>query len=377
MKHRVCGRTWEAEAIADGRLDGPARASFERHAGICQACGEELRALARIADRVRELPDYASRAIDKRRVRIAVIQRANLHLMRGKRPGLSVWAFAAIAACTLVLAMVGARYGALKHVPPPPIRDPAFEIVDVGHASWTTTAAAGVAHVRLSVGTAAIHVEHLASGQRFLVDLPDGDLEVRGTRFQVSIADDRTMRVEVSEGVVALRLFREPEVVLMAGQQWSAPATVEPGPAAASAAPPSRPPNAQALALPRSPSTAPAPLPLVPRVLEVEPPPPPARVDAAARGESVPTPDPFVASIRAFESGDYGAADRLFARFIRENPSDARSEDAAFLRAVSRARMGDAAGATRLASDYLQRYPQGLRRPEAERLVATGQPSRP
>jgi TolA-binding protein len=71
----------------------------------------------------------------------------------------------------------------------------------------------------------------------------------------------------------------------------------------------------------------------------------------------------------AFGAGDFGKAERLFAAFERAHPADARVEDATFLRAGARARRGDAAAAQAIARDYLHRYPNGLRRAEAERLV--------
>ncbi|MDP8998908.1 MAG: tetratricopeptide repeat protein, partial [Myxococcota bacterium] len=72
---------------------------------------------------------------------------------------------------------------------------------------------------------------------------------------------------------------------------------------------------------------------------------------------------------------DYVAAERLLAAFVRDNPSDPRSEDAAFLLAVSHARIGDTSGAARLAEDYLRHYPMGLRHKEAERLARDAGPS--
>jgi TolA-binding protein len=71
----------------------------------------------------------------------------------------------------------------------------------------------------------------------------------------------------------------------------------------------------------------------------------------------------------AFRRGDYAAADRSLAEFSRQAPHDPRAEDATFIRAVARSRLGDARGAAALARNYLTRYPNGLRRSEAERIV--------
>jgi TolA-binding protein len=71
----------------------------------------------------------------------------------------------------------------------------------------------------------------------------------------------------------------------------------------------------------------------------------------------------------AFDAGDYGQAERAFLGFERRHPGDARCEDATFLRAVARARRGDAAGASAIAREYLERYPRGLRVHEAKQLL--------
>jgi TolA-binding protein len=80
-------------------------------------------------------------------------------------------------------------------------------------------------------------------------------------------------------------------------------------------------------------------------------------------------PDDFARAMAAFGAGDYGQAERLFQCFERSHPQDARQEDSTFLRAVARARRGDAEGARATARQYLERYPNGLRAPEAERMA--------
>ena len=77
----------------------------------------------------------------------------------------------------------------------------------------------------------------------------------------------------------------------------------------------------------------------------------------------------FLRGIAAFRTGRYQDADALLQSFVAANPQDARIEDAAFLRAVSRARLGDKKGSAILAREYLRRFPQGMRRPEAHMLA--------
>jgi len=77
----------------------------------------------------------------------------------------------------------------------------------------------------------------------------------------------------------------------------------------------------------------------------------------------------FTQAMAAFSAGSYGQAERRLLAFAARYPSDLRSEDATFLAAVASSRRGDQDGAGVLARKYLERYPNGLRRLEAERLV--------
>jgi TolA-binding protein len=77
----------------------------------------------------------------------------------------------------------------------------------------------------------------------------------------------------------------------------------------------------------------------------------------------------FDSAIGSFVSGAYARADVELGEFLVSFPADPRCEDAAFLRAVARFRLGDAAGARIAARRYLAAYPAGLRRIEAERIL--------
>lgn len=77
----------------------------------------------------------------------------------------------------------------------------------------------------------------------------------------------------------------------------------------------------------------------------------------------------FDEAFASFERGSYGVADVQLERFVHEFPGDPRAEDAAYLRAVARSRLGDREGAKLLARAYLDAYPNGLRGLEAKRLA--------
>lgn len=363
MKPVACDRSWEAEAIADGRLSDIDRVSFERHAATCSVCREERAALARLDARLRELPPTANEPMRRQRVRRRLMQSAGEHA----RPRVRWYLVPLIAAlaCAAAFAM---RAHAPTNRPHPPVTAvetpaPAYEVENVHGAVWTETTLGGVARVALTSGQAGFHVHKLQPGQRFLVSLPDGEIEVHGTRFTVVVEERRTHDVNVTEGVVSLRLRDAPPRTLLASEHWSAeaaaPTTAAPTTVAVVASsatiPPPEPIASQRVApMPTSASSTGA-------VASIS--------TGAVASTSTSHADDFVLGMAAFQRGDYAEADRLFASFSTRGSPDSRIEDAAYLRAVAHARAGDSAGAARLAKVYLDTFPNGLRRREAAQFV--------
>jgi hypothetical protein len=80
----------------------------------------------------------------------------------------------------------------------------------------------------LLAGHLQAHVTKLTSGERFIVDTPDSEVEVRGTVFGVNVEGPSehcrrdTTTVEVSEGAVWVRA-RNKQVVLHPGETWTVP----------------------------------------------------------------------------------------------------------------------------------------------------------
>lgn len=376
MKRPACTHAWQAEALEDGRLSGAERASFERHAASCTECARELRALVRLRQGADLLPASTLTPLEHRRQRQALLRRASELCQRApvqprRRP------FAAFVLSAALMAAVcigfGLRAWRSGSEASAALAPPTYRLDASPGASWQTIQKGAELRLRLGSGSFMLEVDRLTAAQRFMLDLPDGELEVIGTHFGVHVEPDGTRRVEVTEGRVALRLRDAPPISLGAGESW----TAEPEAARALATPSVPPPEPPSSTPPEPPSSTPAPAaaapseplararPMAPaytkRALD-----PPSGEQAATAGTHN---DDFARAMAAFGAGDYGQAERLFQDFERRHAEDARQEDSMFLRAIARARRGEAAGARATAREYLERYPNGLRAAEAERLA--------
>ena len=218
---------------------------------------------------------------------------------------------------------------------------PKFDVASIDGAVWRIRTDGATATIELIDGSASFAVPHLEPAQRFVVSLPDAEIEVRGTRFDVAVEAGATRSVSVSEGRVVLRRRGEDELALRAGDRWS---RVEPSPPVGVVA-----------------STPPPVMSAAPRKVHPSP--------SASSASSAPSAaSRFEDAMTAFHAADYARADSLLATFAVDFPSDPRCEDAAFVRAVACWRLGDKSGASKHAKAYLDAYPNGLRRVEARRM---------
>lgn len=426
MTDRACARRWETEAVEDGRLDGQASASFERHLAVCAECGRERLALRQVDELASACDAPQLSLLEHRRGRAVLLKsahRRSLELGRERSP------WRAVLAAGLAAAAVALLWFVERPNPRGPIGNPAlsasatprYELVAKDDAAWSNQSVGAFACLALARGLLSVHVEHLQKGQRFVVKLPDGQLEVRGTRFVVEADAGLTRAVAVTEGVVELTLAGNTTRRLVAGQHWARaeePSAVDANPrsgvqgtsvgalggaesAPARATPAGShpaPPSTRAEPSPRSAPNASrihehSPLAVTPRTNaavgggqaraslgggtdEV------AVATAQDAGGERSTPDAkpagsaadgFAAAMRAFSAGAYLDADDRFADFARRFPRDSRCEDALFLRAVLAVRSGDRAAALSRATEYLRRFPGGLRRNEMARVAASGE----
>lgn len=372
MTRRDCNRIWQAEAMEDGRLAPPDLASFERHVLGCEACAKELRALRDLASLMASIPEPERTELTRRRARSELLRKANEELT-GPKPRLGRWRIFSFAAvfCAVLAGIAGVQVyrNSGDHAP-------AFEIQDLSQAVWSVEKSESASRVVLRSGAASFEVDRVKTGARFLVELPDGSIEVKGTRFMVDVRGGQTQRVEVFEGTVLLQVpsFKG---LLHAGERWPAKVTGQ------VIAAPSAVPSADVAIAPAVPAASEE-IPVLHPRLDVPSSSPHASASGSAPGvrvEPLPVPSAsspppkdqagprFAEAMGAFSAGDYGRADGLFAAFIRDFPRDGRAEDAMFLRAQGRIRRGDRAGAAAIAREYLQAFPRGLRRPEAESMA--------
>jgi len=221
--------------------------------------------------------------------------------------------------------------------------------VALGEGADVTVGGEGASEVlRLAGGSIDLHVAKLEAGQRFLVDTPDAEVEVRGTRFRVALAapdpgcgGGTTTRVTVTEGVVVVR-HAGVESRVGAGDGWpSGCRQISASASPASEGPLVAPPSARPFTGGRA-----------------------ASVSALAEQNDL-FAEAFAARRRGDAPGAMGAFDRLLARY----PSCPLAESASVER-MRLLRTTAPARATAAAHQYLARYPAGFARAEAEAVVS-------
>jgi hypothetical protein len=217
----------------------------------------------------------------------------------------------------------------------------------------------------LSKGALEANVTKLSAGQRFIVETPDTEVEVRGTQFRLEVLAApegcavRT-RLHVYEGVVEVRA-KAGIVRVGAGERWP-----EPCPAGEHRSEPS--------------GTAPVDEPSSPHAPAVHS---SSGGQGTHRAKQAETPEPhpvsssalveqndlFAQGVAARRRGDAAGAISAYDRLMQKYPSSALVENAM----VERMRLftkGDPGAAREEARRYLARYPSGFARAEAERIAA-------
>lgn len=345
-----CVRELELEAALDGRLDPAATRQVLAHARGCARCREARAELEALAQTMRAMPTVVPDDLRARRVRSAV--QSAVRMGPTPRAGLS-WPRSLAAAAVFLVLLVGVgvwsrRRGATSGEVASPSRvarsrstESVSEVSMARHIDlegagtlWPDSDAQVIVRragaetlIDLWQGRITMQVNHRAPGERFVVNLTDGEVEVRGTRFSVRADGGRLQRVDVTEGVVALRRHGDTERLLTAGSHFVLP-TLAPNP---------------------------------PRVSQSQRDVP----TTTSRSE----PDParwFRRGSLAYGRGEYASAERELAMFLtRSTHTDPRREDARYLRVLSLQRLRRADETSHEVDLYLREFPQGVRRSEA------------
>jgi hypothetical protein len=357
-----CDRRWQLDVYREGRLGAKDAQSFERHLKVCRDCrlrkdgDERLRRLAG------SLPEDPPDELTLRRLRTRILRDVAMGV-----PARKPLPWTRIAAAALVLIALGgggwswhhltaSAAGRAKAAPAP--SDVLAGVVTGIDARWKQVRRDGVETVTVDDGAVAIHVRPQRPGERFLVALPDGELEVRGTTFDVLVRGGATREVRVEEGRVEVRLHGRPTLTLAAGDAWAAST-----PAAAAL------PSATATASSASPSPRAAASTSMGSSTH------PASPSASASASPVaPAPDDGTASyasaVDRLRSGRGDEAAAAFHAFLLAHPSAPQAEDASFLEAVALARAGRGDAAALAAEHHLAGFPSSFHRKEASILVA-------
>jgi TolA-binding protein len=198
-------------------------------------------------------------------------------------------------------------------------------VAALAESRWTQSREGGIERVTLESGWVRIHVRPQRPAERFLVALPDGELEVRGTTFEVTVEGSATRDVHVDDGVVELRLADDPPRRLGAGDMWRASPRAPVAVAAVSA-----------------------------------PHPGPERVGSAE----------YMAAMQLLLQGRNAEASTAFEAFVLAHPGASQVEDATYLDVVALSRAGRTDAAALAAEQHLRRFPGSFHRKEVALVIA-------
>jgi len=356
VKGAPCPRRWEIDAHREGRLGAKAVEDFRRHVRACADCRTQIGEDEALRQLARSLPDRAPEELPLRRLKARLLRDAALGAPAAvfdRRPMMAAAAVLAVAvgltAWLLVAARTPPRAMAPRLAPAaagrslPEATAPPEALAGTVFASplarWSQTRGQGIERVKLDEGTIRVHVRHQSSSERFLVFVPDGEIEVRGTTFDVTVEHGDTSRVHVDEGVVELRVGDRATVRLAADETWIAPPLL---PSASATRKTSRPPR--------------------PDVTAPRPPAPPA-MPAVDRDAD------YASAIEKLRKGEYDEAAAAF-HALAEASSSPWADDASFLEAVALSRAGRTDAAALVAERHLASFPASFHRKDASILVA-------
>lgn len=199
MKQPSCAQAPQAEALEDGRLPDVTRAAFEQHAARCTDCTRQLRVLARLRESAQWLPESTLTPLERRRQRQALLRRASAlshrHPVQPRRPVFAgkmlardVFGGKRLAGKMLkALVLAGALFAAVgigfrlraslsASGAPTTLIAQTYRLEASPGASWQTLEQGAALRLKLENGSFTLDVDKLTDAQRFVLELPDGEL---------------------------------------------------------------------------------------------------------------------------------------------------------------------------------------------------------
>jgi FecR protein len=326
---RSCPRSWEVEALRDGRLGGDARGNAQKHIDSCSVCSLEQRGFDDLARALYETSP-ADDEVALRRLRHRVLARVHETSSqedvgtRHRSWWLASFAIAAVAimGSTAWLVLRSPSNAAPVSLPSDDRETEVDATSDsIWSRAWESDRGNAIEHIRIESGDLRLNNPRKATDKSLVVSVPDGDIEDLGTVFRVIVSKGQTVEIGVTEGRVRFNRSSGDSIVVNAGTTWKRPVEA-------------------ALEV-----EAP-----VPTVIPL--PPMPAIPIASSRPISVSTPT-------ASQSAIPTSAE-----------TNSTAEDTAYLHVLALEREGRRDEARLAAAQYLARFPNGFRRVEVRQIEA-------
>jgi hypothetical protein len=219
-----------SRALAHGATTG-----LVEHMASCSRCSDEWSGALRLRALVRALRapvPTRRRAADVRARLVAEGRAVRGRPLRKSGAGAVVVALAAAAAVAFA---IGLRSTAPRSAPDAPIVRRHGVVTAAPGARYALLSAAPDEVVLLESGSIHVEVSPLGAGERFRVRAADGEVEVRGTAFDVDVENGHLDAVTVQHGRVEVRGASVAAATLAAGEGWhvasrAAPADTAPTP---------------------------------------------------------------------------------------------------------------------------------------------------
>jgi TolA-binding protein len=322
---------------------------FSAHLDSCETCAQAFSSESSLVGMFQSLPFGEPDAAQLRNVKQSILERTNeakrqdspLLVPIQPRPARTFRWLALAAAVVLAVGATWVMTSSNGKAPTPEQTQPTLANIQASaETKFQHTGSSNDEIVRLQNGTVTVQVLHLAPGQRFRVITGDAEVEVRGTRFDVTAKDDKLVSVFVHEGKVEVRPANGAQTLLTPSQTWASPSASTP------------------TSTPTTLSQNDTP------VLNKPEPKTPKNNNAKAAEEA------FTKGMSQMTAKEFAAAAESFSLVTTLDPNSPLAEEARLRYAFSLYRGGEKAKATRALTAFIAKYPNSARRGEA--AVALG-----